>query len=338
METRYPEKLMTIGLGYWQSKVVLTAAKLKLFTLLGQESLEAEQIRQKLKLHGRGLADFLDSLFAMGLLTRENHAGQHFYGNTPETLEYMVEGTPRYIGGALEMFDDRFVYMSRLEEALRTGENQNKAFTGMSLFDDVYSTHEKLIRFANGMTGLQLPAFAELARRFDFSAYQTHHDIGGSLATLSIQLALQNPHLRSVSLDLPYITEATAENIRQHGVQESVKAGVIDFFKEDFPKSDVFTMGMILHDWDQEQKRTLIRKAYEALNPGGALIAVENIIDDEREKNLFGLLFSLVMLIETEGGYDFTFAEFDQLTQEAGFQRTELTRLAGPVHAAVAYK
>ncbi|SRR6266404_5038157 len=62
----------------------------------------------------------------------------------------------------------------------------------------------------------------------------------------------------------------------------------------------------ILHDWSLEKKQMLIRKAYEALPFGGALIVYDPIIDDDRRRNAFGLLMSLNMLIETREGFVFT--------------------------------
>ena len=82
----------------------------------------------------------------------------------------------------------------------------------------------------------------------------------------------------------------------------------------------------------------LIAKAYRALPEGGALIAVENIIDDERRKNVFGLLMSLNMLIEFGDAFDFTGADFAGWCKEAGFRRCEVRHLAGPASAAIAYK
>lgn len=97
-------------------------------------------------------------------------------------------------------------------------------------------------------------------------------------------------------------------------------------------------MGMILHDWDLQHKKMLIEKAYRALPPGGAFAAIENIIDDERRQNSFGLLMSLNMLIEFGEAFDFTGADFRGWCLEAGFSRCEIIPLAGPTSAAVAYK
>jgi hypothetical protein len=82
----------------------------------------------------------------------------------------------------------------------------------------------------------------------------------------------------------------------------------------------------------------LIGKAYKALNDGGRLIAIENVIDDARRENTFGLLMSLNMLIELPGGFDYSGAQFDNWCKGAGFARTEVIGLAGPTSAAVAYK
>jgi hypothetical protein len=111
-----------------------------------------------------------------------------------------------------------------------------------------------------------------------------------------------------------------------------------DFFADDLPKADVITMGNILHDWNLEKKKILIRKAFEALPEGGAFIAIENLIDDARRQNVFGLLMSLNMLIEFGDAFDYTGADFRDWCGEAGFRRFEIIPLAGPSCAAVAYK
>lgn len=89
-------------------------------------------------------------------------------------------------------------------------------------------------------------------------------------------------------------------------------------------------MGHILHDWDLEIKRMLIRKAYEAVPEGGAFIVYECIIDDDRSANAFGLLMSLNMLVETPGGFDYTGADCMGWMKEAGFREMRVEPLVGP--------
>ena len=111
-----------------------------------------------------------------------------------------------------------------------------------------------------------------------------------------------------------------------------------DFFSDPLPNADLITMGMILHDWNLEKKMHLIRAAYDALSPGGAFVVIENLIDDARRENAFGLLMSLNMLIEFGEAFDYSGADFDGWCREVGFARTEVLHLAGPASVAIAYK
>ncbi len=151
-------------------------------------------------------------------------------------------------------------------------------------------------------------------------------------------VAKHHPHMAVRTTDLPAATEIATRKVAEAGLSERVKAEPIDFFADAIPPADVVTMGMILHDWNLEKKMMLIRKAYDALPKGGAFVAIENIIDDERRENAFGLMMSLNMLIEFGDAFDFTGADFDGWCREVGFERTEVIHLGGPASAAVAYK
>jgi hypothetical protein len=141
-----------------------------------------------------------------------------------------------------------------------------------------------------------------------------------------------------VSFDLPAVEPIAWRRIAAAGLGGRVKAASGDFFADALPKADVITMGMILHDWNLEKKKALIAKAYDALPPGGAFIAVESLIDDARRENAFGLLMSLNMLIEFGDAFDYSGADFADWCKEAGFRDVEVIPLAGPSSAAVAYK
>jgi hypothetical protein len=119
---------------------------------------------------------------------------------------------------------------------------------------------------------------------------------------------------------------------------DRVNASSGDFFADTIPIADIVVMGNILHDWDEEKKIMLMKKAYDAIPSGGAFVAIENVIDDERKQNVFGMMMSLNMLIETGKGFDYTFADFNKWAKEVGFKSTSLVPLAGPSSAAIAYK
>jgi precorrin-6B methylase 2 len=335
-----PSKIMEVGLGFMASKTLLTAASLGLFTFLAGGGMSGKEIADKLGLHGRGLYDFLDTLVALGFLTREGIKDSAVYGNSPEADLFLDRNKPTYMGGILQMCNNRiYRFWGDLEEALRTGKPQNEVKTGEKpVFEMLYSDPDRMKEFIMAMAGIQMGNFAMFAREFDFSGYQTHCDVGGAGGHLSIQIALNNPHMNCKSFDLPVVQPIAAEVVESFGIGDRVSLVEGDFFKDPLPNSDVITMGNILHDWGTFDKKMLIKKAFDALPDGGSFVVIENIIDNDRRQNAFGMLMSLNMLIETDEGYDFSGADFDAMAREAGFKETRVMPLTGPASAAIAVK
>ena len=161
------------------------------------------------------------------------------------------------------------------------------------MFEELYADPARLENFLGGMTGLSRLNFELFAEKFDFSRFQTLCDVGGATGLLSLEVAKRHPQMRCVSFDLPVVEPIAARSIAAAGLADRVSTASGDFFTDPLPKADVITMGMILHDWNLERKKQLIRSAYEALPEGGAFVAIEALIDDARRENLFGLLISL---------------------------------------------
>jgi 2-polyprenyl-3-methyl-5-hydroxy-6-metoxy-1,4-benzoquinol methylase len=335
-----PSRIVQTAFGFWNSKVLLTAVGMGLFTRLGDKHLTGAELVADLGLHPRANPDFFDALTAMKFLDREGSVPEARYYNTPEGSLYLDEKSPRYIGGILTMLNARlFRYWNDLPEALRNGQPQNEVKHGeKTIFEVLYADPDKLEIFLNAMTGLSRFNFEAFAEKFDFSRYKTLCDVGGATGLLCIEAAKKNPHLKCISWDLPVVEPVARKHIAAAGLKDRVSTATGDFFKDPLPKSDIIVMGMILHDWNLEKKKHLIRAAYEALSPGGAFVAIEALIDDERRENVFGLLMSLNMLIEFGDAFDYTGADFKQWCSEAGFKRFEVMHLAGPSSAAIAYR
>lgn len=335
-----PSSILQTAFGFWNSKVLLTAVEARLFTKLGDRCLTGAELCQTLQFHPRANPDFFDALVAMKFLDRHGDGPHATYSNTPEGAMFLDEASPRYIGGILVMLNSRlFKFWNNLPEALRTGQPQNEIKHGQKgMFEELYSEPARLEQFLGAMTGISRVNFEAFAEKFDFSKFRTLCDVGGATGLLSIEVAKRHPHLQCTSFDLPVVEPIAKKHIAAAGVAHRVTTASGDFFKDLLPKADLLTMGMILHDWNLEKKMQLIRSAYEALPPGGALVAIEALIDDARRENVQGLLMSLNMLIEFGDAFDYSGADFRRWCREVGFTRFEVIHLAGPSSAAVAYK
>ena len=327
---------MQVGLGFWASKTLLSAVEMELFTELARHPADLETLTGRLGLHPRSSHDFLDALVALGFLERKDGV----YSNTPSTDMFLDKHKPSYIGGMLEMANQRlFKHWAHLTTALRTGQNQNEAAHGEpDVFATLYADPARLKGFLRAMSGISHGANMAIAERFPFANYKTAVDAGTAQGDLITQVCLKNSHLTGIGFDLPEVAPIFEEYVAENGLSSRVKFQPGSFFTEPLPRADVIMMGHILHDWNLDQKRMLIRKAYEALPAGGAMIVYETLIDDDRSKNAFGLMMSLNMLIETSGGFDYTGADCQGWMKEAGFRETRVEHLVGPDSMVVGIK
>jgi hypothetical protein len=323
-----PDAIIQLGLGFWASKTLLSACELGLFSELAAGSLGLRELTERFQLHPRGARDFVDALVALKMLARDGDG----YANTPATSMFLDRAKPTYIGGILEMANARlYSFWGSLTEALRTGELQNEARGGgQSFFEALYQDPVRLKGFMKAMTGLSLGTVVAIAEKFPWADYRTFADVGTAQGGLPVQVALAHPHLTGIGFDLPVIGPIFDEYVRSHDLSNRLRFQPGDFFRDALPSADVIVMGHILHDWDLDQKRHLIAKVFDALPKRGAFIAFEAIIDDQRRENAFGLLMSLNMLIETQGGFDYTGADCEAWMRNAGFRETRVEHLVGP--------
>jgi hypothetical protein len=335
-----PEHIMHVGMGFMASKTLLSAVELELFTVLAAKPSTAAELGDRLSLHPRSVADFLDALVSLQLLDREGDGSKAVYKNTPDGAVFLDKNSRAYVGGILEMCNSRlYPFWADLTAGLRTGEPQNEIKRGGGgLFEALYADEQRLEEFLRAMQGVQMGNFMTLAEKIEFSKYKTYCDVGGANATLASLVASRHPGVACKSFDLAAVEKIAKRHVEAMGAGGKVTVQSGDFFKDPLPEADVISMGNILHDWDESQKKELIKKAFKAITPGGMFVAIEFVIDDARRKNTMGLMMSLNMLIETPGGFDYTPAQFDRWCKEAGFTRTEIVPLTGPSSAAVAYK
>jgi hypothetical protein len=330
------DHIMQVCFGFWGSKVLFSAVEMGVFTELAKQAEDVETLQGRLGIHPRAGRDFFDTLVALGFLRRVDGK----YSNTPATDFYLDRHKSSYIGGILEMANQRlYEHWAHLTTALRTGRQQNEAKDGKgSPFEALYADPARLKTFLAAMTGISRGSNMAIARKLPWAKYGTYADVGTAQGDLAVQIALANLHLHGLGFDLAEVGPIFEEYVEQHNLNGRLRFHPGNFFEDPLPKVDVITMGHILHDWNLEEKKLLLRKAHEALPEGGAVVIYESIIDDDRSRNAFGLMMSLNMLIESPGGFDYTGQDCTGWMKEVGFRETHVEHLVGPESMVIGIK
>jgi SAM-dependent methyltransferase len=261
------------------------------------------------------------------------------YSNTLDTAYFLDKTRSTYTGGILEMCSVRLYRLwGSLTESLRTGLPQNEAGADGNMFETLYRSPEHLEPFLSSMTGYTHASATALAVKFPWSKYGTFADIGAAQGAAAVQIVLANSHLAGIGFDLPQVEPVFEKYVKSFGLTDRVQFVGGNFFTDPLPRADVLVMGNVLHDWNLDERRLLLSKAYQALPSGGALIVCETLIDDERRSHSVALLQTLNMGIETAGGANFTGAECRAWLREAGFRDSHVQHLTGEEWMVVATK
>lgn len=332
-----PGAILQLGFGFWASKVLLSAVEVGVFSELAASGpLDADALTDRLGLHSRSARDFFDALVALDMLDRTDG----LYSNTGNTDLFLDRAKPSYVGGILEMANARlFTFWNGLTDGLRTGEPQNEIKRGgAQMFEAIYGDETALRNFLRAMSAISAGSAHAIAAGFPWERYTSVVDIGCAEGGVPVAIARANPHMRGGGFDLPVVQSVFEDYVAEAGLTDRLQFHPGDFFNDPMPSADVLIMGHILHDWNLDEKRALLAKAYDALPDGGALIVYEAIIDDDRRENAFGLLMSLNMLIESPGGFDYTGRDCQEWMQETGFSNTYVQHLAGPESMVVGFK
>ncbi|WP_433440031.1 methyltransferase [Nonomuraea sp. CA-141351] len=320
VDTSKPSGIIRLANSFCDAKALLTAVELGLFTALNGGEASAEEIRERLGLHGRGLSDWLDLLVELNLLEREDGR----YRNSAGADQYLVRGSEPYIGGFIER-SNRNLYPAwgRLSEALRTGESQ----TG-SHFDEVVENPKILGQFINSMDALTRTLGPQLIEAYDgWGEYDSVLDVGGCRGALASQIVKAHSHLAGAVFDLPQMAPFAEELAAEQGLTGKVTFHGGSFFDDPLPSADIVVMGHVLHDWSAEQRKFLVEKAYHAVNPGGVLVVYDRMLDRSSSR-IENLVISLDMLLVTDGGSEYTVGELRSHAEAAGFASVEV-RLLG---------
>ena len=318
--------LMALSTGFWAFKTLAAAHELDLFSrLAGGDGITVTGLAEALGLHPRPAEMLLTGCAALGLLERADGR----YRNTPLSETYLVRGKPYYFGGFVQMADKRlYPGWGRLAEALRL--NQPTTWdpaVQSSIFDGEDPT--MLALFWEAMHSLSTMSARQFGEAVDLGQFRRLLDIGGGSGAYDIELCKQYGQLRATVLDLPHVAAIAAGKIAEAGLSDRIDTAGGSFF-EPLPKDhDLHLLSMILHDWDETKDRALLRRSFEALPSGGAVVISELLVNDEKTGPAPAALMSLNMLIETEGR-NYTAAEYSAWLEEAGFRHIQTVWFDAP--------
>ena len=322
-----PARIMEVGMAFWPAKVLLSAVELGVFTALGEGRDDRRRAPEGARPASAGesrLLRYAGGAQVSGARRRwprrplSQHAGDGARSSTK---------SPRYMGGFLEMANARlYPFWGDLTDgaADRQGAERDEAQRRLDVRRAVSASRNGSSSSWSAMSGISAGNFQAFAESSTSHATRPLCDIGGATGQLSMLVAREHP-AHALRLCGPAGgNRIAARRDRGRGLSAiGSRRSRSTFSPTRCPKADVITMGMILHDWNLEKKMHLIRAAYDALPPGGAFVAIENLIDDARRENAFGLMMSLNMLIEFGDAFDFTGADFTGWCTEAGFRRTK---------------
>ncbi len=313
-----PNSLMQLVSGFWSFKTLAVAVELDLFTALaGGRSVTVTEVCEEFGIAERPADMLLASCASLGLLERYDGG----YRNTALAEQFLVSGRPDYFGGLVRYCDKRtYPAWHRIGEALRT----DRPLTWdpdeqSSLFDD---EDPELVRlFWDAMHSTSMFTARVIADAYDFSVHKSLLDVGGGSGAYDIVLCEKYPHLQATLFDLAHVCDAARRNVERANLSGRVTVTPGDFLTDPVLPGghDVILLSMILHDWDVATNRSLLAKCHAALPPGGVVIVSELILNSERTGPPAAALMGLNMVVETEGGRNYSEVEYAQWLRDAGF-------------------
>lgn len=295
---------------YWESKILLTAVKLDVFSLLGEKERTAAEVARRIGADERALELLMNALVAIGVLTK----GADRFGNTEVSRTHLVKTSPEYVGHLLLLHDAEWNNWGKLEETIRTG----KPPVSRHLFESDPELGINVLSVLHRIGQLSGPA---LARRLELETAKTLLDLGGRAGTNAIAFCSVYPYLNATVFDLPQTLKATERAIKEAGLEARITTRAGDFNVDPLGGPyDVVLMSDILHYQDPASNAALVKKAYAHLTDGGRLILKDRFLNPSGTSPAWTTAFALHILLNTERGRCYTIGEAMRWMADAGFR------------------
>lgn len=304
-----PGKILEMSGSYWMTCTLHAAVKLDLFTAIGDRHLSAAELAAEIDADPRALTMLLNALVALDLLRKRDGT----YANGDIAAAFLAGTSPRYVGHMIMHHHHLVESWSHLDQAVKTGRAVRERVS--------FTDPEKRKSFLMGMFNSAMVAAPRIVRQVDLSGRRHFLDLGGGPGTYAIHFCLENPDLRAVVYDLPTTRPFAEETIARFNLSDRITFVEGDFVEKKLSGSyDAAWLSHVLHGEDPDTCRQMIVKAAGVLAPGGLLMVHEFILDDTLDGPLFPALFSLNMLLGTEGGQAYSQGQIMEMFTAAGLK------------------
>ncbi len=331
-----PRPVLDLIEAFRRSKTMFAATALGVFDQLEESGATAAELAARLHTDAGALERLLDACVSLGLLRRNASA----YENTPAASEFICKSSPHSMAGYI-LYSNQVLFpmWAHLEDAVREGSHRWHQTFGLDgpIFNHFFRSDEAMRTFLMGMHGLGMLASPKVAAAFDLSPFRKLVDLGGATGHLAVACCERYSSLRAEVFDLDPVIAVAREQVALSPARDRIGFTAGDFFERELPGADLFAVGRILHDWSEDKIRILLRKVYDRLPEGGALLIAEKLLDDDKTAPVPAHMQSLNMLICTEGR-ERSLAEYRALIEAAGFRRVEGKRTGAPVDAVLAWR
>ena len=323
-ESIHPGKLLSLSGAYWETCALHGAVKLDIFTAIAHEGSTAKAVAQKINADPRSVAMLLDALCAMGLLEKKKDN----YTNTLLSSTFLSKESPRYVGFMIMHHHHLVESWSRLDEAVMSG----KPVRGRISHED--DTRRE--SFLMGMFNLAMGMAPTLVPTLDLTGKTRLLDLGGGPGTYAIHFCMHNPDIRATVFDLPTTRPFAEKTIKKFDMSHRIDFQEGNFLETQIEGTyDVVWISHILHGDSPEDCKRIVKKAARVLEPGGMMIIHDFILNNEKDGPLFPALFSLNMLLGTQGGQAYSEDEIEEMMRLAGMENIYRTPYVGPMTSGI---
>lgn len=300
--------ILTILTAFRQSKVLLSACELDIFTIIGNDQKNVKEIAISAGTEEKATGKLLNALVAMQLLIKHDDK----YQNTKGTRRFLVKGRPEYIGNMMFM-TAQFEKWMELTDCIRTG----KAVSYQDIEDKPKEWIRDYVDSVYWRSKMQIPDIVSMVNLRDINSLL---DLGCGSASYAMEFKRIKPEMKVTAFDLPKIIYEANKHIEREDMVRDINLMSGDFMKDDFGKGyDAIFLSDVMSHFSFGENTKLMHRVYDALARGGKLIVHDTFINDERLEPVSATFDSLGYLINTEGGDVFTESDIWMILKEGWF-------------------